>query len=429
MEVYCDECLVFRRLQFIATHSHSRSPPSAAVGGGLLGLPVWVEKRAKAVPHLVVLGLHLVARALAPLGHHEAQRALKHERLRAVRHAHGREFCCRRLLEAIEVRSMRRHHAVQAAAAGGESLLLRLVISEDEAHELGHRVAMVVRGAECVLLHRPSRGKNNKVANGDARLVAGAREHREDRRVRVVKGGRVDDHEVGEVVLEWRVVAVPRDDVEGTVVHARLKEVVLVLVHDAEVARALLIPRRGRQKIARVRKTVGADGALVGDAEVARIHLADVAARRAVDRHGEPDSALHDANLVRADLHDAVFGDDRELAGLRNDEEIPVRVLQGLVNHRRIARVDVHGEPVAHGGVAGAGKRGDALHKVDGAVRRRNVEGVPAHLVGVGSAPGPVRDKVARVREGLKGRVAHRGADAVEPRALVPVNRDCEGSA
>ncbi len=75
----------------------------------------------------------------------------------------------------------------------------------------------------------------------------------------MVELDRIDDHEVLQVVLVGRVVAVPGHHVEGTVPLHRLEQTALELVDHAvlDVDVDVLEPGRRRQKVARVRQTVG----------------------------------------------------------------------------------------------------------------------------------------------------------------------------
>ena len=71
--------------------------------------------------------------------------------LGSLRHLHWPEGPLRPVFEAGGVRAMGSHHGVEGGTAGAESLLLGLVLPQDQAHELGHAVTVVVRWPECLL--------------------------------------------------------------------------------------------------------------------------------------------------------------------------------------------------------------------------------------------------------------------------------------
>mmetsp|Transcript_25933 Transcript_25933/g.73527 ORF Transcript_25933/g.73527 Transcript_25933/m.73527 type:complete len:419 (+) Transcript_25933:260-1516(+) len=288
-------------------------------------------------------------------------------------------------LEGVTVRAVRGHARVEGGAAGDEAALLGVVLATDEAHVLGHGVAVEPRRAERVLHGHPARGKDDKVGHSNALDCRRAGEHGVDAGVGVVVGDRVHAVELAEVILEGNVVAVVRHDVEG-------RERLLHLEHGAAefgVADPLLFlvleGGNGALKVPRVGEAVGADGAKVGQFKVALERLEDVAAVGVLlHLHLEAHAALHDTDLVGDDAHLAEFGGDEERALLRDDEEVAVRVGHALLDHAGVGNVVVHGEAGLGPGVAGLANGDDALDKVEGALfLGGDVQRLPAHLVGV----------------------------------------------
>ena len=86
----------------------------------------------------------------------------------------------------------------------------------------------------------------------------------------VVKGRCIDDHELGQIVLVGRIVAMPRNDVKGRMVlqcqgpslavtHlCGFKELALELGNNGELALHILKGGGGRQKVSRIGQSVGA---------------------------------------------------------------------------------------------------------------------------------------------------------------------------
>ena len=123
------------------------------------------------LPALVVLLVQLVAGLLPPLGDGQLQGGLEHEGLGALRHLDGAQLHAAPVLETFGVWTVGRHHGVEGGSPGTESLLLGLVptvshhhhhhhhhqhqhrhlLAQDETHELGHAVAVIVGRPEGVL--------------------------------------------------------------------------------------------------------------------------------------------------------------------------------------------------------------------------------------------------------------------------------------
>jgi hypothetical protein len=119
------------------------------------------------------------------------------------------------------------------------------------------------------------------------------------------------------------------------------------LVKHSEFALSVLVPSHRRLEITRVGEAVRADWAKIGQFEVALVHLADVAARRAIQFHRKDDAPLDDANLAWCHLHFAKLGGDVQHTLLWHDEEISVGVVHATVDHRDVGRVHVNCHPVS----------------------------------------------------------------------------------
>lgn len=72
---------------------------------------------------------------------------------------------------------------MQSCSARQESTFFRLVFTENQAHELAHAVAVVVRRPERVFLHRPARREDDKVCNRCSVAKRRASQYSEDARI------------------------------------------------------------------------------------------------------------------------------------------------------------------------------------------------------------------------------------------------------
>ena len=77
---------------------------------------------------------------------------------------------------------------------------------------------MVVWRPECVLLHEPARWENDKVKSRLAWVICLCGQYCEDRWIWVVERDRSDSAELVQVVFEGVIIAVPRNNVEGTTI-------------------------------------------------------------------------------------------------------------------------------------------------------------------------------------------------------------------
>lgn len=225
---------------------------------------MWLQR----LPRLgIIILLHFPAPIQRPLGDAQHEARLEHERHTAGADLGRRERVrIRRLRVRRRVRAVPAHDIMQRGASRLEARAgLRVVLPVDEAHELGHRVAVVPRRAEGVLGDEPARREDDEVGDGGARVVGGRRQDGEDARVRVVVGDGADRVEAPEVVLVGIVVAVPGDDVEGRVVLPRGEESAGEFGQQRVfVLRVFVEGGNGRLEVPRVREAVRADGAELG---------------------------------------------------------------------------------------------------------------------------------------------------------------------
>lgn len=97
---------------------------------------------------------------------------------------------------------MRRHDVVKTGASWLKaSTSLSVVFAADETHELGHGVAVVPWGPECVFLDQPAWGKDDKVCYGGAGMIGWTGQDGVDGRIRVIKGNASDDREAAQVIF------------------------------------------------------------------------------------------------------------------------------------------------------------------------------------------------------------------------------------
>merc|ERR1719458_723057 len=121
-----------------------------------------VEVVGQLLPALVVSFVQLLACLLSPLCDGKVEGGFEHERLCPLGHLDGPELPGGPVVEALGV------GAVGGGTSRTEPLLLSLVLSKNESHELGHAVSVVVRGPEGLLGHGPPRGEDDKVCDGRA---------------------------------------------------------------------------------------------------------------------------------------------------------------------------------------------------------------------------------------------------------------------
>lgn len=148
-------------------------------------LEVWLQR----CPALfVVIGLDFCTLLQTPVCNSDHQTALKHEGHASLSDLHWRQACIRCFLVCCCVWTMGRHDIMQGCTGGLEpTACLSIILSVDQAHELGHGVPMVPRRPERVFLHQPTRRKDDKVRHCCPRMITLGSEDSEDRWVRMIE--------------------------------------------------------------------------------------------------------------------------------------------------------------------------------------------------------------------------------------------------
>ena len=139
----------------------------------------------------------------------------------------GLSSAARRALPGLGVGTVRGHAIVQAGAAGQEAFGLGVVDAVQQAHELGHDVAVIPGRPERVLADQPARREDDEVDIGGAGHIRRRGQHAVDRRIGMIEAHRADHHEAREVVFVRRKIAVPGDDVERRMIHLRRPQIAL----------------------------------------------------------------------------------------------------------------------------------------------------------------------------------------------------------
>jgi hypothetical protein len=151
-----------------------------------------------------------------------------------------------------------------------------------------------------------------------------------------------------QIVLVWRVIAVPRDDVERRVIEHRRPHHAAPLHEQPRLVVGVFERRDWREEVARVRQAVGADRAAIGQRERAAVVLAEIPAGGTVaELDADLDAARNHRDLAGLDLDQAELRADPQAAALRHEQQFAVRVVEVLVLHR--ARDEIH--VCAHAGL------------------------------------------------------------------------------
>ena len=198
------------------SHVRSLIPVGRRSGSSAL-LLVLVEYLGEVFPALVVVNVEilLIHRVVRDF-HHVS--GLKHECHGALADLLWLEVSIGGFEEDVLVWAVATHGGMQAGGAGHEADLLRVVDTRKVAHELCHSVAVVVGGAESVLLDQPAGWEDNEITNGLPRVVCLRCQDSKDRGVRVIEGDRFNSIELSEVILVGCVVSMPSDNIERGVV-------------------------------------------------------------------------------------------------------------------------------------------------------------------------------------------------------------------
>src|SRR5471032_1757003 len=137
----------------------------------------------------------------------------------------------------------------------------------------------------------------------------------------MVVADRANRVEVAQIVLIWRVVTVPCNDVERRVTDIRPPQVTIELRDEFKLAFPILERRLRGEKVTRVRETIRADWPKIGEVKQRAEVFADVTARSSIRQcHGKAHATRNDGNLERLQLDDTQLRCDRQAAFLRHDQ-------------------------------------------------------------------------------------------------------------
>lgn len=319
---------------------------------------------------------------------------------------------------------------MEGSTAGQEPTLLGLICAVNQAHELGHAVAVEVGRTESVFLHGPARWEDDKISNGNTRLLGLACEHCEDGGVNVVVGDRVDGVEKCEVVLVRGIVSVPSNNIEGRVVLFGSEQAAAILVDDTEGLLLLDECSNRGLEVAAVGKTVGTNRSEVGNSPGSVEDLADVATAWSIRKSNrETNATLDDANLIGMNQHLSELGGDVQTTLLGNNQKVSIRVVEGCILHALVGGVDEDTHTVLDANITGTSNRVQSLNKVGGLSGQ--IEGRPAQLVGHHVDISLIRiisHEPCLLVEGFIWGVADRRADAIQPTPFVVLAINSEGS-
>ena len=262
----------------------------------LVGVHKMALQRCPAV--LVVLFLDLLAGLQAPLRNTNHERAmqmlaisskkncrsinipLEHEGHASIADLGRLKLGITGPLECGRVGTVCTHHIVQTSTRRLETTSsFCVVITADQTHKLRHGVAVVPRRTEGVLGDQPAGREDDKVGDGSANMVRGTGQNSEDGGVGVVERDGSNNVESAQVVLERVIVAVPGDNVEGSVVLARREERVVKLAEQLVLGGLLFIVKccDWGLEVAGIGQAVGANGAQLGELVVTLVEFADIA--------------------------------------------------------------------------------------------------------------------------------------------------------
>src|SRR6516165_5256453 len=97
------------------------------------------------------------------------------------------QLLLRGFIVSLFVRAMRQHAIVERYAARQETLLLGIILAEDQPHELAHDIDVKPGWTERMLRDEPPLRENHEIDIRPPGLVRWRCEHGEDRRVRMIE--------------------------------------------------------------------------------------------------------------------------------------------------------------------------------------------------------------------------------------------------
>lgn len=207
----------------------------------------------------------------------------KHERHTSSSHFLGLQFHGTGLLVRPCVWSMRAHNVVQTRTRWTKPTAhFRIVVSRDQAHELGHDIPVIPWRAKGIFGNEPAGWENDEVSDCRPDVVRWAGQDGKDGRVWVVKGDTSNGVESRKVVFVGIIGAVPGDDIKGSMLLRRREKSIIELADHPMLGRLFLVVkcRSGRLEVASVGESVRPDGPQLGQLKVTLVQLADVASNR-----------------------------------------------------------------------------------------------------------------------------------------------------
>lgn len=115
-------------------------------------------------------------------------------------------------------------------------MLLRVIRAGDISHELGHRVAVIIRRPESILADKPPWRENHEINHSLARIIGLTRKHGKDAWVGMIVADSTDRVELLEVVLVRNVVALPGHNIERRVILLIDEMLTTILADDLPLA-------------------------------------------------------------------------------------------------------------------------------------------------------------------------------------------------
>ena len=338
---------------------------------------------------------------------------------------------------------------MQGCGTRNETFRLGIVLTHDVAHELAHAVAVVVRGAECVLLHSHTRREDHKVTCCNTGRSGLASQYSERAGIQMIERHTVDRVEHSHIVLEGAIVTGPSYNIEWRSLQVCEMKHTQELVEKGEVLRcgksslrwkweALIFVICSRcSEVTRVCKAICTNRAEVGDDEVTIVNLTDVTTCRSTPvRRVELDSELEatwdDTELARGHTHATEFGLDIEWSLLRDNQHVTIGAVEGAVTHGVVAAVDIDSTASLGSRIASTRNRDHALKEVDRfSLGFRDGEGLPTELVGVHFSELSHHASILILQLGYVVYLAERGmggrgTDLVNPSSAVVNTRRCK---
>lgn len=328
----------------------------------------------KVIPHLGVMLVKLLALHCV-IGDSERSAGLEHECNSTLGDAHWLQFCRSGSLELGVCNAVRDTTTFVGETTRLEFIRSSTVSTVDKTHELGCDVAVVVRWAVSVACNIPSRREDQDIGERSSGIAGLGGQDGEDGGVDVVDGDRANIDEFGQIILVWRIIPGPGDNIEGIVLLKRSEEFAAKLVDNfVFVGGVERVCCGGIEEISGVGKTVGTERTELGKLEVRSPDFANVTTRWTIDEsHGESETSRNDADLTWLNPKLSEFGGDIENSLLRNDEVVTVTVDIGRVCHVFVAHIGVGSDTFPEGWVTRSSNGLDSSDEVD-IVSRRDIE-------------------------------------------------------